>query len=124
MALNFAGITLTARQEKLIRDNLRQPGQSIIEDALEGILTNCIAGSMTRAHERYVGIAENGTAEEVAALPVYTDTKKMLTWYFQGSRSMDQRISDKEAAEAARIAAEEAARLAAEEAAAAAAAAA
>lgn len=98
MSLNFAGITLTVREEKLIRDNMAQPGQSIIQDALDSILVNCRAGTMTRAHEKYVDIDENGTAEQVAALPPYTNEAKMLAFYFKNSKTRDQRIAAKAAA--------------------------
>lgn len=105
MALNFAGVTLTPKQEKLIRDNLAQPGQSIIQDAVDSILTQCEAGSMTRAHEQYVDVAENGTAAQKKALPVYTDTDAMLSWYFKTSKTKDQRIVAKAEKDAAKVAA-------------------
>ena len=82
MALVFTGRTFSADDEKAMRDSHTTPDTGLEDALLDAQVELAKAGAMTRAHEKYVDTAENGTQGEKNNLPIYTDTDLMLAWYY------------------------------------------
>lgn len=87
--LNIEAIVIEGLNEAIIRDNVANPDESLVERAIEQLIQPFQASSYSRAQVAYEKAAnaiieaeKNGeTHPQAGTLPMYTDRNAMIMWY-------------------------------------------